>query len=110
MTAVPLKGRAPCEDMVKDGAERIDVAALVELIDLSRRLLRGHVARRTCDRADAGLQRLVLAAFCGYRFEGFDRIVWATDHLRKTPIDDQDLVEATDHDVGGFQVTMDHAA
>ena len=45
------KGRPPGQRFVEDCPERIDVAAFIDLIDVSRGLLGRHVVRRADDRA-----------------------------------------------------------
>ena len=97
--------RAAGEDLVEDGAERVDVGALRERVDEAHRLLGAHVARGAGDVADAGPEdRLVRAS-------PHDRSIDARAHdLREAPVHHEDLAELAEHDVGGLEVAVDDAA
>ena len=104
-------GRMAREDVIEDRAEAVDVGALVEPLDLAARLLGRHVGRRAHDVALLREERRVVARAprTDHRLRRVG-VVRATDDLREAPVHDEDLAEASDHDVGGLQVAVQDAA
>jgi hypothetical protein len=102
---IAAERRLAREHVVQDGAERIDIAALVDVVPAS--LLRGHVAQRAHDRA--GLGHVGDAA----RDRGRIRLCFhvsldlAGEVLGEAPVDHHGLAESTDEHVGGLQIAMD---
>ena len=104
------------QDLAQDRAERKDVGPLVELVDLAPRLLGRHVGGRAHDRARErmrphrfGLGEPDLGLAGGLVARLPVRVV-PRQQLRQPPVHDLGLAELGDHDVGGFEIPVDHAA
>ena len=89
---------------MQDHADGVDIGASAQL--LTSQGLGRHVGERALDRAELGLawhevrKEPPLAATVGVRPSG----------LCDAPVDEKHLSEGTEHDVGGLDVTVEHAA
>ncbi|MFT3774796.1 MAG: hypothetical protein QM820_56325 [Minicystis sp.] len=101
--ALALVERLEREHLEEDDAERVDVGARVELIDLAAELLGRHVAGRAHDLADLRLR---------LRAGGDDALVGilAGGDLGEAPVEQVHLAEITEHDVAGLEIAVQHAA
>lgn len=105
----PLDRRAQGEDGVENAAERVDVGALVEIAEMTRRLLRGHVLR--------GAEHGAVPGQSGGEAVGFGRggvldgrvFGIRASQSRESPVHHHDLAVLADHDVLGFEVAMEYA-
>ena len=100
-------GRLAGQQLVEQGAERVDVGAGVDV--LAPRLLRRHVRGRAHDVSDRGRGRagpgvglldLVVADLA---------LAAAGQVLGQAPVDDHGLAEVADHHVGRLDVAVDDA-
>ena len=91
-----VEGQLTDEQFVEDGAERVDVAAGVDVVAGGAGLLRAHVARRAQHHADPGEHRF--------------RVQALRDSFGYAEVDDAGhglAVDFGDQDVGGLEVTVD---
>ena len=102
-SAPAVVGWSAAQDLVEDGAQGVDVAARVDLVDLAAGLLRRHVSGGARHCAHAGDPGRVPAAVGGHRRLG------AAGDLGEAPVHDERLAALAQHDVGGLEVPVHHA-
>ena len=114
---VPAVRRPPRQDLVEDRAQRIHVAALVQLGQPSRRLLRRHVRRRPEHVASSvrwlDSARSATASPGSVRGRARTRrspVLGLADQARQPPVHPQRLAEIGDHHVRRLEVPVDHPA
>ncbi len=98
--------RGQRQELEEDGAERVDVGARVELGDLPEGLLRRHVAEGPEDAPRAGVD--LVRARIAHREGGVG--VRELLQLGQAPVEHVDLAEVAEHDVGGLEIAVEHAA
>ena len=122
--AAPAEGRSPAQDLVEDRPQGIHIAVGAELIDLAAGLLGRHVGRGAEDvpvlgAAAAGGDRGQVPRGGGHPLAPVAVVVLRGDlggggvrlaqGARQTPVDHQDLAEASDHEVARLEVAVDDA-
>jgi hypothetical protein len=100
------------EDAVEHGSQCINIGAFVDFLGQSLRLLRCHIARRAFDSANNCLIRVVMddphivtIEEFGIGIGFFGRV----QNLCQAPVHHHYLTELADHDVVGFQITVNDA-
>ena len=91
-----VKRRRAGEQLVQQHAQRIDVAARIDIQAAQLRLLGTHVHRRPDHLAVAGVDRLVGQV-----------VMQGLGHAKVDDFDDRAMIGHRDHDVGRFQVAVD---
>ena len=93
--ALSLVRQAPGQQLVQDHAQRVHVAARVELQRIGQDLFGAHVGQRADQLAELGLPR---------------RVGVAVGETRDAEVEDLRLTRLVDQDVARLEVAMDDAA
>ena len=102
-----LERRLAGQQTVEGGAQRVDVGARAQPVEIASGLLGAHVGRRAQRAAGQGLRRSARR-----RRDGLlaDRRVGPAHGLGQPPVDHQRLAVPAQDDVGRLEIPMDHAA